>query len=238
MQRRGPRQAVALSAGALVSLQLVGNVGALLTGGVMVILLGLAAVVLVLRPRPRGWILAGGILAGVCLFVLPWSLFITVQSRAAGADAAVWSWAVAVVAGLGLAAAAWVLADLPRSRLALDPRLARSLGGVVTLLGVVAAAGVAAAAAVSDGNLAVAAGLGVGSWVLLRTLRPADPRRHLADVTSATGLLACLVWWVFVGTLQGATQGLGMLALVVVVFLAMITRTARASDAVPPVVGE
>jgi hypothetical protein len=231
---RGPRAAVAAAAAGLIGLQLLGDIGALLTGGVMVMLLSLAVVILVLRPRPRGWIIAAGLLAGVGLFVLPWSLFVAQQTRAAGGDANIWSWTLAVIGLLALGAAAWMLRQQPRASFAIARSRVASLSGVVTAAGALAALAIAVLAATSGLNPALALAMLVGSWVLLRTLRPAEPGRHLGDVTTATGLLACLVWWVFVGTLQGATGGLGMLAITVVVFLAVAVRTGHAADAVLP----
>jgi hypothetical protein len=229
----GPRPAVAAVAGILVVLQMVSGFGALVTGGVVVMLLAGASLVLVLRPRPRGWLVAGGLLGGVGIFVLPWSLFVAQQTREAGQNPGVWPWATAIAGILALGAAAWMLSGQPRPRLRLDRARVTNLAGGVTVLGGVAAAGIAGAAVVSR-NLGLALGMSALAWVLLRTLRAADPGRHLADVTVAAGLLACLLWWVFVGTLQGATGGIGMLAVVGLVFLALVSRAGKAADAVPP----
>jgi peptidoglycan/LPS O-acetylase OafA/YrhL len=218
----------------MVALQALGNIGSLLTGGALVLLLSLAVLGLVLRPRRRGWVVGAGLLAGVGLFVQPWSLFVAQQTRAAGADAGIWSWTLMVVGLLALTTAAWLLADLPRVRLAVNRAEVTSLAGGVTLVAGLAAVAVASAAVVSGRSLALAAAFLVGALVLLRTLRLAEPARHLGDLSVATGLLACLVWWVFVGTLQGATGGLGMIAIVILVFLATLTRAARAADAFPP----
>jgi hypothetical protein len=53
----------------------------------------------------------------------------------------------------------------------------------------------------------------------------------------ATSAFAGLVWWVFVGTVQGATRGVGLLVVTAVVFLALVARAGRAVDATPPVPG-
>ncbi len=232
---RGPRVAVGLAAGALVLMQLLGGVGALLTGGAVIMLLGVAAVVLVARPRPRGWIIGAGVLAGLGLFVLPWSLFVSDQIRAAGSDPGAWVSSVGATALLGLAASAWLLWSQPRGSFALDVARIRGIAGVVTLLAGLLAAGVGIAAGASGSNPALGVALLVGAWVLLRTVRVAPPGRHLADVVVATVLLGCLVWWVFVGTLQGTTGGVGMLAVVGIVFLAQAGRAGKAADEVPAI---
>jgi hypothetical protein len=216
-----------------VLLQLVGGVGALLTGGAVVMLLGTAAAVLAARPRPRGWIIGAGVLAGLGLFVLPWSLFVSDQIRAAGSDPGAWASSVGSTAVLGLGASAWLLWSQPRGSFALDVTRARGLAGGVTLVAGLLAAGVGIAAGASGRNPALGVALLVGAWVLLRTLRVAEPGRHLADVVVASVLLGCLVWWVFVGTIQGTTGGVGMLAVVSIVFLAQVGRAGKAADEVP-----
>jgi hypothetical protein len=225
------RTAVAAAATGLGVLVLVRDVDVLLTGGAIVLLLAVSVVVMAARPRARGWVIAAGILAGEALFVLAWAPFVVAQERAAGADASVWGWAAVALALICLGASAWLLAVQPRGRFAFDRDRINGLAGLLVLLAGLGAGSVAVAVAVGAGSPGLAAALLVAAAVLLRTFRPAEPSRHLADVVVATALLACLAWWVFVGTVLGSGS-IGMLAVVSVVFLASLTRAGHAADAV------
>jgi len=227
------RMAVGAAAIGLGVLVLVRDVDVLLTGGAMLLLLGAAVVVMAARPRARGWVIAAGILAGEALFVLAWAPFVVAQERAADADAAVWGWAAVALALIGLGASAWLLAVQPRGRFAFDRDRIGGLAGVLVLLAGLGTGSLAVAVAVGGGPPGLAVALLVAAAVLLRTFRPAEAGRHLADVVVATALLACLVWWVFVGTVLGSGR-IGMLAVVAVVFLASLTRAGHAADAVAP----
>jgi hypothetical protein len=217
----------------MVAVQLLGDVGALLTGGAVVMLLAGATVVLTVRRRPRGWVVGAAMLAGIALFQLPWALFVASATRAAGGDAGAWAWTVLGLALAALGATAWLLSSLPRGRLALDRDRVTTLAGALTLLAGVAATGLGVGTAVAGRAPTLALGLVVTAWVLLRTLRAAEAGRHLADVVVATSLFAGLVWWVSVGTLQGAASSPGLLVVAVVVFLALLTRAGKAVDATP-----